>query len=208
MIVKVCGMRDAENIRMADQLNTIDWMGFIFYPASKRYVGELSPSSLPQHSQRVGVFVNEQIQKVKDQQSKYQLDLIQLHGDESPDYCNQLRVKVGSQVKLIKVIPISTVLDLNHCKAYEDVVDYFLFETRCASYGGSGTSFDWSLLQDYNGQLPFLITGGIGPSDVSKVQSFSHPRFAGIDINSCFEISPALKDIKAISNFINKIKAI
>lgn len=208
MIVKVCGMRDAENIRMADQLNTIDWMGFIFYPASKRYVGELSPSSLPQHSQRVGVFVNEQIQKVKDLQSKYQLDLIQLHGGESPDYCNQLRVKVGSQVKLIKVIPISTALDLNHCKAYEGVVDYFLFETRCASYGGSGESFDWSLLQNYNGQLPFLITGGIGPSDVSKVQSFSHPLFAGIDINSCFEISPALKDIKAISNFINKIKAI
>ncbi len=208
MIVKVCGMRDAENIRMADQLNTIDWMGFIFYPASKRYVGELSPSSLPQHSQRVGVFVNEQIQKVKDLQSKYQLDLIQLHGDESPDYCKQLRVKMGSQVKIIKMIPISTAHDLDHCKEYEDVVDYFLFETRCASYGGSGESFDWSLLRDYNGQLPFLITGGIGPSDVLKVQSFSHPLFAGIDINSCFEISPALKDIKAISNFINKIKAI
>jgi len=208
MIVKVCGMRDAENIQKADQLNTIDWMGFIFYTSSKRYVGDLLPSALPQNCQKVGVFVNEQIQKVKDNESKYQLNLIQLHGDESPDYCKQLRVKVGPQVKFIKVIPISTALDLNHCKAYEDVVDYFLFETRCASYGGSGESFDWSLLQNYKGRLPFLITGGIGPSDVSKVQSFSHPLFAGIDINSCFEISPALKDIKAISNFINKIKAL
>lgn len=205
MIIKVCGMRDAENIRQVDSLQGVDWMGFIFYPPSSRFVGDV-PAYLPQHSKRVGVFVNEDFSNISHFTKTYGLHLVQLHGDESPFFCHELRSQLPPETKLVKMIAITSPEDLEKTRLYEDEVDYFLFETKCNSYGGSGQQFDWSILQHYTGQKPFLITGGIGGGDAEKVMAFRHPQFAGIDLNSRFENAPAVKDIEMIRQFIKQIK--
>lgn len=203
MIVKVCGMRDADNIRQIDELGNIDWMGFIFYPRSPRNVEHL-PTYLPKHCQRVGVFVNESKEAVIHRQRIFGLDFIQLHGNETPQYCREMR----SYAKVIKTIPIASEADLSHLQLapYEDSIDYFLFETKTPLYGGSGKQFNWDILQHYEGTIPFLITGGIGSEDVEKVKAFHHPLFQGIDINSQFELAPTLKDTERIRQFVKQIK--
>lgn len=205
MIIKVCGMRDADNIRQIDELGCVDWMGFIFYPRSSRFVSEV-PSYLPRHCQRVGVFVNANHEEIQQRQTVFAFNLIQLHGNETPEYVQTLREKIGNEMKIIKMIQVSSLEDLDSTLPYEKVVDYFLFETKYKGYGGSGKQFDWEILQHYKGQTPFLLTGGISPDDAEKVKAFHHPLFAGIDLNSRFETAPALKDIKLIKEFINKIK--
>lgn len=204
-------MRDAENIRQVDELGTVDWMGFIFFPRSPRHVSEV-PTYLPQHCKRVGVFVNEFLPTILKYARAYNLHLIQLHGDESPLYCHTLRTHSPVGTKIIKTISITTPDDLATIHTYEDnaykgKVDYFLFETKCKEYGGSGKQFDWDILQRYKGKTPFLITGGIGAEDAEKVKAFHHPQFVGIDLNSRFETAPALKDITLIDNFIKQIKS-
>lgn len=203
MIVKVCGMRDADNIRQIDELGTIDWMGFIFYPRSPRNV-EYLPTYLPKHCQRVGVFVNESKEAVIHRQRTFGLDFIQLHGNETPQYCCEMR----SYAQVIKTIQIASEADLSQSQLtpYEDCIDYFLFETKTSLYGGSGKQFNWDILQHYEGVIPFLITGGIGSEDVEKVKAFRHPLFRGIDINSQFELAPALKDTEQINKFVKQLK--
>lgn len=205
MIVKVCGMRDAENIRQIDEIVGVDWMGFIFYPRSPRNVSSV-PNFLPQHCKRVGVFVNSSIEEIAKRTDKFGLDIVQLHGNENPEYIFNLRNAIGENFKIIKMIQIETEDDIRHTEQYEGLADYFLFETRCKGYGGSGKQFDWDILLQYNGNVPFLITGGIGAEDADKVKAFSHPKFIGIDLNSRFELSPAIKDSTLIDKFIKQIK--
>lgn len=204
MIIKVCGMRDADNIHAIDTLEGVDWMGFIFYPPSSRYVDNV-PTYLPQNKARVGVFVNETLQGIIDRMNSFHFNLIQLHGHETPDFCKQLRNTIGKEIQIIKMIQINEPSDLDSIRQYEGNVDYFLFETKCKEYGGSGKQFDWDILTQYEDSTPFLITGGIKPADVEKIQSLHHPKFAGIDLNSGFEVSPAMKDAKLIQEFINKL---
>ena len=198
--VKVCGMRDAENIREVEALG-IDLMGFIFWPKSSRYVSE-RPAYMPQTAKRVGVFVNEDIKQVKRIAEEYSLDVIQLHGSESPDYIRQLGSVCGDTIATIKAFNIATAADLDATKSYEGIVDYFLFDTKTPIPGGSGVQFDWSLLADYVGQTPFLLSGGIGPDDVERIKTFQHPKCIGIDLNSRFEISPGLKDVEKLKKFL------
>jgi phosphoribosylanthranilate isomerase len=200
MIIKTCGMRDADNIRAVSELG-IDWMGFIFWPPSSRYVSE-KPSFLPTRQKRVGVFVDARIEEVKSKADEYALDLIQLHGSESPAFCE--RLKANSRQQLIKAFNIATQEDLEQTIPYEGLVDYFLFDTKAKMVGGNGTQFDWSVLSAYQGNTPFLLSGGIGPDDTEKVRNFHHPQLAGIDLNSRFELSPAFKDIEKLKQFITE----
>ena len=211
MIIKVCGMREADNIRAVDGL-PVDLMGFIFWPKSSRYVGE-RPSYLPIHCKRVGVFVDADIREVQQKVEEYGLDYIQLHGHETPDYIRQLRAVDGLPVDthLIKAISISSRDDIATYKNYEGLVDYFLFDTKAQLPGGNGQQFDWSVLADYNGTTPFLLSGGIGPDDAERLRDchcspcFSKGLCAGIDLNSRFEVAPALKDINKLKEFIKKV---
>ena len=198
MIVKVCGMRDAENIRQLEALG-IDWMGMIFWPKSKRYVST-PPVYLPQHVRKVGVFVDASLDAIRQYVEDYQLDIIQLHGQESPETLKALK-----PLKLIKAFNIATPEDLQKTVAYEGLADYFLFDTKGKSVGGNGEKFDWSVLDSYQGETPFLLSGGIGPDDAERIKAIRHPRYAGIDLNSRFELSPALKDVEKIKSFLEKI---
>ncbi len=206
MIVKVCGMRDAENIRQVDELGTVDWMGFIFFLRSSRHVSEV-PTYLPQHSKRVGVFVNASVEDIACRVKTFGFHLIQLHGHETPNDILSLRNALGNNVKVIKMIQISSQEDLAKTQQYEGLVDYFLFETKCQGYGGSGQQFDWDILQHYTGDTPFLITGGIGADDAEKVRAFKHPQWAGIDLNSRFETASAFKDVPKIKDFVEIVKS-
>jgi phosphoribosylanthranilate isomerase len=202
MIIKVCGMRDAANIKELEQLD-IDWMGFIFYPGSPRYVGR-SLSYIPSKVQKIGVFVDQDPQIVRERATQNQLDAIQLHGSEPPWYCINLREE---GYKVIKSFGIDEddFVPTAQLDAYEGKCDYFLFDRKTKLHGGSGRKFNWSRLAEYQGDTPFLLSGGISPEDVEEIKSFVHPRFVGIDINSRFEIEPALKDIEVIREFIKRL---
>ena len=201
-LVKVCGMREAENIREVEALG-IDLMGFIFWPKSGRYVSE-RPAYLPTNCKRVGVFVDEDIETVKRIAEDYALDYIQLHGHESPEYCAQLK-----GLKLIKAFNIATTEDFKQTEPYTGIVDYFLFDTKGKSVGGNGEKFDWSVLSAYDDNTPFLLSGGIGPDDAEVLTSHFSPltskKCVGIDLNSRFEIAPGLKDINKLKEFLNAL---
>ena len=200
-------MRDPENIREAEKL-AIDLMGFIFWHKSSRNVSEM-PSYLPTRQKRVGVFVDADIKEVTEKAKEYALDLIQLHGKETPDYIQRLRSLCPQRgdraIAIIKALNIADTEDLAQTAQYEGIVDYFLFDTKSKLVGGNGTQFDWSVLQAYQGDTPFILSGGIGPDDAGKVKNFQHPMCAGIDLNSRFETAPALKDIQLLNHFIGRL---
>ena len=210
-LIKVCGMREAENIREVEALG-IDMMGFIFWPKSKRYVSE-KPAYLPTKCKRVGVFVDEDIEQVKRIAEDFALDFIQLHGSESPELISHLS-PLTSHLSIIKAFNIATAEDLETTKSYEGIVDYFLFDTKATLPGGSGQQFDWSILDAYHGVTPFLLSGGIGPDDAERVKAFlasrslslSKGKCAGIDLNSRFEMAPGLKDANKLKEFLEKIQ--
>ena len=201
-MIKVCGMREAENIREVEALG-IDMMGFIFWPKSSRYVSE-RPAYLPTQCKRVGVFVNEDVEKVKHIAEDYALDFIQLHGSESPEQISHLS-PLASHLSIIKAFNIATKEDLKATKPYEGIVDYFLFDTKAQLPGGTGKQFDWSVLANYIGNTPFLLSGGIGPDDAERVKAFNHPKCVGFDLNSKFEVEPALKDIQKLKTFLEQL---
>ena len=202
MIIKVCGMRDADNIREVEALG-IDLMGFIFWPKSSRYVTE-RPAYLPTQCKRVGVFVNEDIEKMKHIAEEYALDFIQLHGSESPEQISHLSPLI-SHLSIIKAFNIATTEDLKTTELYEGAVDYFLFDTKGKSVGGNGEKFDWSVLEAYHGETPFLLSGGIGLDDAERVKAICHPKCVGIDLNSKFEVELALKDIQKLTTFLEQL---
>ncbi len=205
-------MKYADNIREVERLRVdsqksgtplgIDLMGFIFWPKSSRYVSQ-RPAYLPTMCKRVGVFVDEDIETVRRIANDYALDYIQLHGHESPNYCSQLQ-----GLHLIKAISVSGRDDIAAYNRYEGLVDYFLFDTKCPSVGGSGQQFDWAVLSAYDGRTPFLLSGGIGPDDAPRLRQafaldgFPAEKCVGIDLNSRFESAPGLKDINKLKQFL------
>ena len=202
--IKVCGMRDPRNL---EQLCALDpeYIGFIFYDRSKRFVGARPDPALFRipggDIQKVGVFVDEELKRVLQAIELFGLDAVQLHGSESVEYCRQLS---AAPVKIIKVLdPNGSEL---HTVDYQEVVDLFLFDSAGTGKGGSGLKFDWSLLKDLPLQHPFLLSGGIGPGDAGRIKSFDHQGFRGIDINSRFEQMPGLKDIELLKTFITEIR--
>ena len=199
LIIKVCGMREEQNISDLEKLD-IDWMGMIFWSGSKRYVSR-PPSRLPQRVKKVGVFVDASLDDIRQHVSDYQLDIIQLHGHETPAFLEALK-----PLTLIKAFNIADASDLEKTKAYEGIADYFLFDTKGKIVGGNGEKFDWTVLTAYEGATPFLLSGGIGPDDVQKVKQFHHHKCIGIDLNSRFESAPGLKDIVQLQTFIKQIR--
>jgi len=218
MIIKVCGMRDGENIRHVAELG-VDWIGMIFWPKSPRNV-----TMIPTHAgiipdrgtdignfkaKRVGVFVDEMAQNIITRVVNFQLDLIQLHGHETPTLIRNLRRTLDPDirpgVKFIKAISVESCDDIATYRDYEDCVDCFLFDTKCQTVGGSGEQFDWNVLEAYDGDVPFLLSGGIGPDDAERVRNFHHPKCIGIDLNSRFETEPAIKDITKLKQFLEQL---
>ena len=217
MKIKVCGMREAENMLDVAQL-PLDMMGFIFYPGSKRAVTKpdqllrfFKKASWPKGISRVGVFVNAEVEEVLNKTHDFELDYIQLHGGESPAYCAELQniwsVTTLRKARIIKAFAVGTQMDFKSCTPFEPYCDYFLFDTQTAGYGGSGVSFNWDLLEGYQGKTPFFLSGGIGPDALLTLARFSHPLWAGIDLNSRFEIAPGVKDAIVLADFIRKIRS-
>ncbi|MFO7869064.1 MAG: phosphoribosylanthranilate isomerase [Bacteroidales bacterium] len=204
--IKVCGMKNAENIFKLAQL-PIDIMGFIFYRKSPRYIGDDNRANtilhIPNHIQKAGVFVNEDIAAVRNLQEKYNLNIIQLHGSESPEYCRKLH---SNSFHIIKAFQITPDINFEVLKEYSPYCSYFLFDTPTKLYGGSGNKFSWSILQSYNLTTPFFLSGGISENDITEILTFIHPQLYGIDINSKFEQKPGLKDFTKVSDFVNKIR--
>ena len=220
MIVKVCGMRDADNIRAVSQLG-VDMIGFIFYPKSPRYVQMLSSQAgiIPDYSEERFKSLKPQMgegisgdmpQNIVTRVYNYNLDYIQLHGNETRETIENLRATLDPDIKpgikIIKAISVSTAEDIQKYKEYVGAVDLFLFDTKCKTVGGSGEQFDWQVLEQYDGETPFLLSGGIGPDDAERVKSFHHPQCIGIDLNSKFEIEPALKDVEKLKDFLEKLR--
>ena len=206
MQIKICGLRDPENIREIAALQP-DFMGFIFYPNSPRYVGQLdavSLTSLPTSIKKTGVFVNENLENILTAISKYNLDAVQLHGADNKKLCRKIRQEAKTMV--IKVFPIMDASNFRVTGDYEDVADYFLFDTKTDLYGGSGQKFNWNILQEYTGNKSFLLSGGIGADDVKAIRAIEHPLLAGVDLNSKFELKPGLKNVALLKQFIDELK--
>lgn len=202
MIIKVCGMREPENIRQVEALG-IDWMGFIFYKKSARFVPTV-PTYLPSNCKRVGVFVDMNKDGILLRTAAFHLDVLQFHGTESPLFLRDVRQLLPDKV-IVKAFGIRSAEDFLQTACYEGTCDYYLFDTKCESKGGSGQSFDWNLLSHYTGNTPFLLSGGIGTTDTTLKQvlaSCKHPLLAGVDLNSKFEIVPALKDVEKLQRFL------
>ena len=227
-------MRDAENIHAVSQLGG-DLIGLIFYPKSPRYVRMISSHAgiIPDYSEQrlhniceydsmqqqtnssksdvhfVGVFVDEMPQNIIARIYNYNLDYVQLHGNESVIMIDNLRRTVDPDIKpglkIIKAISIEKNEDIDKYKEYEGHVDLFLFDTKCTTVGGSGEQFDWSVLSRYAGTTPFLLSGGIGPDDAERILAFHHPKCVGIDLNSRFETAPAVKDVNALKKIISSL---
>ena len=204
MLIKVCGMKDGENIRQTEALGA-DLIGLIFYSKSPRCV-EYRPGYLPARARRVGVFVNAAADEICDRAAEYSLDYVQLHGTESPQFCRTLRARLPEDCGIIKALPVASGGDLAAADAYQECADMLLFDTKCPGHGGSGIKFDWSLLEGYGGRLPFLLSGGIGSGDAEALGTFIHPRFVGVDLNSRFESIPGVKDTALLQDFIREIK--
>ena len=203
MIIKVCGMRDEDNIRQLEQLD-IDWMGFIFYSGSPRYVGQ-KVKYLPEKVKKIGVFVDQNPQIIRERAMQNNLDAIQLHGSEPPWYCINLQEEGYQVIKSFGIDPDGFIPNAQ-LNAYEGKCNYFLLDTKTKLHGGSGKRFNWEKLAEYNGDTPFILSGGISPEDAEEIKSFKHPKFAGIDINSRFETEPAIKDTEMIKSFIKQIR--
>lgn len=193
-------MRDSENIRAIEQTKA-DLMGFIFHPKSPRFVASL-PKYMPKKQKRVGVFVNASLEQILAKAQKFSLEYIQLHGDEPPAFCSELK---NRGLKVIRAQRIANTDDIIRAESY-NMADLMIFDTKTELYGGSGKKFNWQLLENYKGCVPFLLSGGIRSDTFEEIKAFFHPQFAGIDLNSGFEISPALKDVGKLNNFIEKIK--
>ena len=205
-IIKVCGMTDASNIRQVAETG-VDWIGMIFWQPSSRCCHDPGVAqTIPEGIQRVGVFVDEEVETIVRRTEECGLNRVQLHGRETATSIRQLRQRLPQGVEIIKAISIHTLDDLALAEAYEPLVDYLLFDTKCKTVGGSGRQFDWSILNHYQGQRPFLLSGGIGPDDARRLAAFSHPQLAGYDLNSRFETAPGIKNVEALQRFLAERK--
>jgi phosphoribosylanthranilate isomerase len=207
MKLKVCGMKYLENIQEVAALQP-DYLGFIFYDKSKRNFNGIIPV-LPESIKKTGVFVNATIIFVIDKIQEHELQAIQLHGDETVEYIRELKCQFESirELEIIKVFGIKESFNFDVLKPYEEVVDYFLFDTKGKERGGNGVAFDWEVLSDYPFLKPFFLSGGIGLEqlkEVHEIRKTDLPIYA-LDVNSKFELEPGLKSVENIQRFKNEI---
>ena len=198
MLIKVCGMNIPSQIESL--ANNTDFIGFIFYEKSSRYVQTTYGNG---YSKKVGVFVNESISKILEIVKRETLDYVQLHGSESVEFCRE----VQKTIPVIKAFGIDANFQFSILKNYTNDVNYFLFDTKTNQHGGSGNQFNWQLLKNYKMETPFFLSGGINLASTEELMKFSHPKLIGLDINSGFENSPADKNIDQIKQFIDEIKS-
>ncbi len=201
MKLKVCGMKEVENIKSIADLRP-DYMGFIFYDQSKRNFEGIIPE-LPKNIKKTGVFVNEYIEIVISLVEEYQLDAVQLHGDETVAYIQELKSHLKPSIEIFKVFGIKDDFDFEVLESYKNEVNYFLFDTKGKERGGNGVKFDWSVLKEYPYSKPFFLSGGIGPLDIKEIQKIKDtglPIYA-VDINSQFESKPGLKEVNKVKEF-------
>jgi phosphoribosylanthranilate isomerase len=204
LLIKICGMKSPENIRAVAALHP-DFMGFIFYPKSPRYAEPLDSAALqalPKSIKKIGVFVNEDMENILTFVYKYKLDGVQLHGTELVEMCKELR-KTGLIV--IKAFPIAEAYNFRVTKPYEGFCDFFLFDTKTDAYGGSGVKFNWGMLNEYKGEAPFLLSGGIAADDAEAILKIKHPKLVGIDLNSKFEVKPGVKNVELLRGFLSPL---
>ncbi len=213
MKLKVCGMKYEDNIKSVSGLQP-DYLGFIFYEKSPRnFEGEIP--DVPNSIKKTGVFVDASISFISDMVRRYNFSAIQLHGSETPVFCNELKNEVNTPerstqhtVEIIKVFSIKDAFDFNTLIPYEGIVDFFLFDTKGKEKGGNGYTFDWEVLNDYNSKTPFILSGGIGMNEINKVKAIltTDLPIYGIDVNSKFEIEPGLKNITELKKFLSDLK--
>lgn len=200
MIIKVCGIKYNDNLKEIVTVD-IDMIGINFYKHSSRFAEHIDVTIFPSHISKIGVFVNAGMTEILNYKDQYGLDMAQLHGEESPGFCDEL----AAHIPIVKAIPVSELQDLNRANLYSSV-KYLLFDTKTSQHGGSGLKFNWDYLDQYKGDVPFLLAGGIGFMDAGELLSIQHPQFAGADINSRFEIEPGRKDVNLIRDFVSRIK--
>ena len=207
MRIKICGMREAGNLLAIADLNP-DFLGFIFYEKSDRCVRDVLDSdmmrSLPASICKVGIFVNADLEEVQSCAARYHLDYVQLHGHESPEYCQQAKA-LG--LKLIKAFAVDAAFDFDQLPAYAPACDFFLFDTKGELPGGNGTTFDWSVLSRYQGSTHFFLSGGLGLVNVDQLCQFHHPLLCGLDFNSRLETAPGVKDVDATRQLLTRLRA-
>ncbi len=202
--IKVCGMKQAANIAAVADLHP-DYMGFIFYPKSPRYLNDVSAELvkyIPESIKTVGVFVNEYLEVVKSRILKHKLSAVQLHGSEDAAYCNALK---ETGIEVIKAFGVDADFNFDQLAAYSTSVDYFLFDTQTPAHGGSGKVFDWSLLAKYKLDKPYFLSGGIGLAHVDMISKIEDDRLFAVDVNSKFELEPGLKDVDKLKEFFETI---
>lgn len=205
--LKICGMRMPANILEAAALHP-DYLGFIFYKASKRYVAGLSPDllgKLPSDIRKTAVFVDEEIPVIAGLAEEFGFAAVQLHGKEGPEFCAALRTALPAGVELIKAFGVDEHFDFERLKDYEKAVDYFLFDTQTPGHGGSGKVFNWDLLKQYHLDKPYFLSGGIGPGHAEEIAAIKDERLYAVDVNSRFELEPGLKNIDKLKDFKNKL---
>jgi phosphoribosylanthranilate isomerase len=201
--IKVCGMKHTENRQQVEKLD-IDFMGYIFYARSKRFVGETPESGLfVSEKPKVGVFVDENAFEILALAKNLGFEWVQLHGRENPKTCLLLK---RQGMKIIKAFSVDENFNFETTQQYEKVANYFLFDTKTEKHGGSGQKFNWAILDNYAGHIPFFLSGGIGPDDVKSILEINHPKLTGIDVNSGFEDEPGVKNIEKLKKFIEEIK--
>ncbi|AJH13427.1 phosphoribosylanthranilate isomerase [Myroides profundi] len=203
--IKICGMFDIDNINSVGQEH-IDMMGFIFYPKSKRYVStdiNKAVDNLPHPIQKVGVFVNATREEITQRIKHYKLDYIQLHGNESPEDCAYHKEQ---GIKVIKAFSIGVKEDFSQIEQYESYCDLFVFDTPTPEYGGSGLSFDWDVLQHYQGSTPYLLSGGLGLHNIQSALLLRDDRLAGFDLNSKLENDQHHKEITLVRKLVKEIR--
>ena len=201
-------MREGGNIINLSSLHP-DFMGFIFYEASPRNAIGIDKNiidSIPKEITPVGVFVDSTIEKIDEISTYYGINLVQLHGDESPEFCNKLRQKGYKIIKAISIPLEADKIFLSKIKEYEDKIDIFLFDTKGSSVGGTGVKFHWDILTHYDSATPFILSGGIQAEDAKGLCDFMPEKCIGVDINSKFELYPGVKNVKLIETFIKRIR--
>lgn len=210
LILKVCGMRDTKNIVELIKVKP-DFIGYIFYEKSSRNIKVIPKINIPNTIQKVGVFVNESKLFITDKIDEFNLDCIQLHGNETTVFCRNLKKILinneNGRIKIIKAFNIHEKFDFEILINYEPYCNYFLFDAFGKNAGGNGITFNWNLLQNYKGQIPFLLSGGINETMSQDIKKIKHPKFIGVDINSGFEIKLALKNINKIKSFYNELQS-
>lgn len=199
-LLKVCGLIDHPQNQLIAGIKGVTHLGFIFADSSPRYVTRTFPTV---GVNRTGVFVNASSQFINECISKHELNTVQLHGNETPEQCRELR----KSCTVIKSFGIHNASDQALTEDYHGSCDLLLFDTKTSGYGGSGMSFDWELLSNYTGDTPFLLSGGIGLSSLENLKRFSHPLCVGLDVNSRFELQPGIKNHQLIQTFIHELNS-